>query len=193
MSDPGTPPPPPENPYGAAPPPQNPYGGPPAPEYGGAPTGPVARPPAMDRAVLLMRVGAVLSFLSLGTVFFLGDEIRETARQSVESSGETLDPSLMDALVAVGIVVGVVFGLLGVALWLFMAWANGAGKPWARVVASVLYGLSVLSFLSGLLQPAPILSRALSVLTVALGGYIVYLLWQRESSQFYAASSAPRY
>ncbi|GGL33189.1 hypothetical protein [Phycicoccus endophyticus] len=195
-----TPPPPPaaEGTGAAAPPPPpppaaNPYGAPPpAPAYAaGAPTGPVTRPPAIERAVLLMRIGAALSVVSLLSVFFMGDQLRDAARQSLEDSGQTADPALLDTTVAVATAFSVLLGLLGAGLWLFMAWANGRGKSWARIVATVLFGFSVLSFLASLVQPTGGVSRILSVIQVALGGYIIYLLWRRESSQFYAASSAP--
>ncbi|HMM96173.1 hypothetical protein [Phycicoccus sp.] len=140
-----------------------------------------------------MRVGAGLSVLSLVSVFFLGDQMREQARKSLEASGQAVDSNLVDAAVAIGIGVGVVVGLLGAGLWLFMAWANSKGKPWARVVASVLFGISLLFSLISLAQPSAGLSRVLNLVSLVLGGYIVFLLWRKESSDFYAASSAPRY
>jgi hypothetical protein len=153
----------------------------------------VPRPRSIDLAVLLMRVGAGLSVLSLVSVFFLGDQVREQARKSIAESGQTVDPGLVDGLVAIAIGVGIVVGLLGAGLWLFMAWANGKGKSWARVVASVLFGISLLFSLISLAQPSAGLSRVLNLVSLVLGGYIVFLLWRRESSDFYAASSAPRY
>ncbi|QKE82696.1 hypothetical protein [Arthrobacter sp. NEB 688] len=199
---PGTPPPPggsmpPAPQYGAPAPAENPYGAPPpAPAYGYAAApqaGPVTRPKTMDTAVLLMRVGAALSLVSLVLSFVFAGDIREQATQALEDSGQTVDPALVDGAVTIGIAVAVVFGLLGAGLWLFMAWANGRGKSWARITASVLFGLSLVSFLVGLTQPAAALSRVLSIVSIALGGYIVYLLWRKESSAFYAASNAPRY
>lgn len=194
---PGTPPPPggsaPQ--YGTPAPAENPYGAPPpAPAYGYAPqAGPVTRPKPMDTAVLLMRVGAVLSLVSLVLSFVFAGDIREQATQALQDSGQTVDQTLIDSAVTIGIAVAVVFGLLGAGLWLFMAWANGKGKSWARIVATILFALSFVTFLIGLAQPAPLLSRVLSIVSIALGGYIVYLLWRKESSEFYAASNAPRY
>ena len=54
--------------------------------------------------------------------------------------------------------------------------------------------MSVLSFVTGLAQGTqPTLALVLSVLTVALGAFIMVLLWKKESSAYYAAQSAPRY
>ncbi|WP_030528509.1 hypothetical protein [Phycicoccus jejuensis] len=193
---PGTPPPPGGSaPQYGTPPAENPYGAPPpAPAYGYAPqAGPVTRPKSMDTAVMLMRVGAVLSLVSLVLSFVFAGDIREQATQALQDSGQTVDQTLVDSAVTIGIAVAVVFGLLGAGLWLLMAWANGKGKSWARITASILFALSFVTFLIGLAQPTPLLSRVLSIVSIALGGYIVYLLWRKESSEFYAASNAPRY
>ena len=37
--------------------------------------------------------------------------------------------------------------LIGVLLWVWMAWANNKGRNWARIVASVLFGLNTISLL----------------------------------------------
>ncbi|MGG5260314.1 hypothetical protein, partial [Phycicoccus avicenniae] len=185
-----TPPPaPPADPYGSAPPPAapNPYGS--APAYSQAPAaGPVTRPKSMDMAVLLMRVGAALSVLSIILSFATTGDIREQARQALEEQGQTVDPTVVDAAVTIGIVFGVVLGLLGAGLWLFMAWANGKGKSWARIVSTVLFAVSLVFFLIGLAQPTALLSRILSIVSILLGGYIVFLLWKKESSEFYKAA-----
>lgn len=183
-SAPPVPPPPPEHPYGAAP----------APASGQAPDGgPVTRPKSMDLAVALMRVGAVLSLLSILSLFLTGDSIRSTVEQSLRDQGQSVDQSTLDVAVAVSTGTVVVFALVGAALWLWMASANGKGKPWARVVASVFFGLSVLGFLINLVQPQGALNRVLAVLGFLVGALTVFLLWRRESSRFYVASSAPRY
>ena len=42
------------------------------------------------------------------------------------------------------IVLAMVFGLAVVALWLWMARANGRGRNWARTLSTVLFGLATL-------------------------------------------------
>ncbi|WP_299444610.1 hypothetical protein [uncultured Phycicoccus sp.] len=175
------PPPPPPNPYGAAPA----YDLPPAAE-------PVTRARSMDLAVLLMRVGAGLSLLSVLTVFVLGDQIRTAVEEGLQESGTSLDPGVVDAAISVATVFGVIVGLLGAGLWLLMAWANGRGRSWARIVATVLFGISAASFVFALTQPQAGLERVLDALTVLLGAVIMVLLWKRESSAYYAAMSARR-
>ena len=38
----------------------------------------------------------------------------------------------------------IVLGLVAAALWLWMARANGHGRSWARILATVLFGLATL-------------------------------------------------
>jgi len=47
----------------------------------------------------------------------------------------------------------VVFSLAWVALWLWMARANGRGRGWARIVSTVLFGWLTLTLANGLLPP----------------------------------------
>lgn len=179
--------------YGNPPPPPGPQGG----GYGqmpqmdpsqAPPAAAVTRPPAMDQAVLLMKVGAGLSVLGLLLSLFMRDAVRD----AVEKSSTSLTPAQVDSAVTIGTATGIVFGLIGVGLWLWMASANGKGKSWARIVATVFFGFSVLGLLSTVIQPGPIVSKLLTVVSTLLGAYIIVLLWKKESSEFYRASSGPR-
>jgi LPXTG-motif cell wall-anchored protein len=75
-----------------------------------------------------------------------------------------------------------------------MAWANGKGKNWARIVATVLFALSAVSFLTSLPQAgsAPLLV-AVSGLTTLVGALAIYFLWRKDSSAWFQAQSAPRF
>ncbi|KRF37550.1 hypothetical protein [Nocardioides sp. Soil805] len=170
------------SPYGEQPG-QSPYGAPPVP----------TEPPAPLRtAVLLMRVGALLSLLSLLSTFLFRDQIRDQVEQTLEDQGSAITADAVDTAVAIGTAFAVVVGLVGVALWLWMAWANGRGKSWARIVATVLFALSAISFLFSFSQPQPVLSTVLGLVNLVLGAAIVVLLWKRESSDYYAAVSGQR-
>jgi hypothetical protein len=76
-------------------------------------------------------------------------------------------------------------------LWLWMAWKCKAGRPWARIVSTVLFGLATLATLlslastTGFWAPLGIIADWLA----GLGATI--LLWQRSSSWYFGA--APRY
>lgn len=180
--------------YGTPAPPQGPegggYGQMPQMDPSRAPQQPAAvRPPAMDQAVLLMKVGAGLSVLGLLMSLFMRGAVRDAVEKSNNGS---LSADQIDAAVTIGTATGIVFGLIGVGLWLWMASANGKGKSWARIVATVFFGFSVLGLLSTLIQPGPVLTKLVTVVTTLLGAYIIVLLYKKESSEFYRASSAPR-
>jgi len=161
------------------------------PSYESAPAAaPVERPASIAQAVKLMYVGAALSLLGIIVFFLEKDAIRDMVQKS--TAGKTMTADKLDAAVTLAMVSAIVAGLIGVALWLWMASANGKGRKWARIVATVFFAFSVLNFLGSFLQPTPALSRILGIVMLALGAYILYLLYRPESSQYYEAQSAPR-
>jgi hypothetical protein len=160
-----------------------------------APTarGPVSQPASIALAVKLMYAGAALSLLGIVVTFWSRDTIRETVQKASNDSATPMTSTQVDAAVAVAVGIGVFSGLIGVALWLWMAFANGRGRKWARVVATVFFGLSVLFTLGSLVQKPPVLSLVLGLVSLLLGAYIIVLLYKRESTEYYEAQSAPRY
>ena len=83
----------------------------------------------MLTAVKLMYAGAAVSAAGLitGLALIIVD-IQVAARG--QFLGHTLTAPQMRPLV---ITVWIVFGLAGIALWLWMARANGQGRNWARI------------------------------------------------------------
>ena len=155
--------------------------------------GPVPQPASIAMAVKLMYAGAALSLLGILITFLSRDSIRETVEKASRDASTPMTSSEIDAAVGVAVGIAVFSGLVGVALWLWMAAANGRGRKWARVVATVFFGLSVLFTLAGLVQKPPVLSLVLSLVSLLLGAYIIMLLYKRESTEYYDAQSAPKY
>ena len=89
--------------------------------------------------------------------------------------------------------------VIGMALWLWMAAANAAGRSWARVLSTVFFGIDSLVVLLALIaigalfNPAShpsavmLLAGLASVGVWILGFATVMLLWRRESSDYYTA------
>ncbi len=107
-------------------PPPYPIGG--GPQYGAGPSAyppnwqsliPSGPPRSIQRAVMLMYVGAGLEVL--GLIFNL------ITRGSTAS--------------------GIPGALLGIGLWIWMAKANQAGKNWARITSTVFFGIECLFLL----------------------------------------------
>jgi hypothetical protein len=145
---------------------------------------PAEQPPPIRTAVRLMYVGAALSVLGVLLALGTRDEMRD---QIIEDRPE-LSQSELDTAVNVGTALIVVGGLIGVGLWLWMAYANGQGRSWARIVATVLGGLNVLFTLLGL-PSATAVSVVFSLVGLVLAAAILILLWRPESSRFYEARS----
>lgn len=175
--------------------PHQPYGAYPTAPAGGREQAPPAppQPPSIAMAVKLMWVGAALSALSLvyslSTMGGLKDDI---AREMIKADPD-VEQSFIDAMYGVAIGFAVVFGLLGALLWVWMAWKNGQGRGWARVVATVLGGLNLLGLLfTAGASSTDAVAAVSAIASVVLAGIILILLWRKESSQFYEATAASR-
>ena len=195
-------PPEPDQPFGAG---QTPYPGAqqPAAPYGNYPADPNAgyrqappapqQPPSIALAVKLMWAGGVLSVLTLLYSLTTLGGLKDDIRTELLKSDTTVSQSTIDAAYAIAIVFAVLFGLVGAFLWAWMAWKNGQGRGWARVVATVFAGLNLLGLLfTAAGSSAETISVISSVISVLLAVVIVILLWRKESSQFYEATAASR-
>jgi hypothetical protein len=147
--------------------------------------GPSAPPPSIRTAVRLMYVGAVLSAVS----FVIGLATVGSLRQIIiKDSVKKLTAAQIHAAEIVGVASIVIFGLLGVGLWLWMAWANGRGRSWARIVAAVLFGLNTLGLVSVVARPNGVGTKIFEFLVWIVGlGATVYL-WRPDSSAYFAQS-----
>jgi hypothetical protein len=158
-----------------------------------SPAGPdrPAAPALVRAAVTLMYAGAAVSTAGLITGLAL-----ITAGLQVAARGQFLGHSLtappMRPLV---ITVWIVLGLAGIAVWLWMARANGQGRNWARITATVLFILAALQLRGAFSQPVShagsgvtVLSYGATVLFAAAwlaGAAAVWLLWRPAASAFY--------
>ncbi|MET0931476.1 MAG: hypothetical protein ABWX74_18290 [Aeromicrobium sp.] len=195
-------PPDPNQPFGAG---QTPYPGaqPPAAPYGGYPTGPAGaprqappappQPSSIALAVKLMWAGAALSLVSLVYTLSRLGGLKDDIRAKLIKNGTDATKATVDVAFGVAIGFAVMFGLVGALLWLWMAWKNGQGRGWARVVATVFAGLNLVGLLFSLAGgTAEPLALVLTVLTVGIGVVVVILLWRKESSAFYEGTAASR-
>ncbi len=158
----------------------------------GQPTGypPYGQPPAAPEppssiltAVKLMYAGAVLSLL--WTIFFSRPDV---VRDNLDPESTNIPAEDVDAVVNLAIGSIIVLGLITIGLWILMARANRAGKSWARIVATMLGGLAILSGLLGTLR-AEAVPLVLDLVLIALSASILVLLYRRESSEYYDAVS----
>ena len=138
-------------------------------------------PPSVLNAVKLMYAGAAVSTVSL--VISLVD-ISGT-KAAIKKARPSLTVAQVNQLNTFIITLAIVSGVIGVALWLWMAKANGQGRNWARILSSVLFGLATLDMFGVLSQPKTLLGLVFPVLTWLIGLGAVILLWRKDSSAFF--------
>jgi hypothetical protein len=134
-------------------------------------------------AVKLMYAGAVVSALSLivglVTIGSLHTQLRNSYPKYTSSQLHTVEVAT--------VVFIVIFGLIGIGLWVWMAMANKRGGNWARVTATVFFGLNTLSLLAGFARPEALASRLVGLLIWLIGLGAIVMLWRAESTAFFKA------
>jgi len=145
---------------------------------------PAPVPRSVRRAVRAMYIGAAVTLL--------GIVIDLATLSSLRSAIVKANPHYTAAQIAsaehgeIGLLIA--GGLIGAALWFWMAHSCRAGKSWARIVSTVLFGIDTLSMAVGASALAGGgLTRFYGLITWAIGLVTVVLLWQRSSSGYFRA------
>jgi hypothetical protein len=143
-------------------------------------------PPSMRTAIRAMYAGAASSVFGIVVdVLTVGSTKNAIARHSPNLTASQLNSS-EHALVA-GFIVS---GVIGVGVWLFLARTCHAGKPWARIVATVLFGLATVDTIVGITVPLATAVKGYAAVVWLIGLVAVVFLWRRTSSAYFAG--APR-
>jgi hypothetical protein len=151
-----------------------------------APTAPAAPPQPVRTAVNLLFalivigvIGAIIGLTQTGSV---ADQIR--------ASNPAFSDAQIDSAVTVGVVFGAIVSLIFAAVFLWLTFMVRKGANWARTVLTVLFVLGIIFQLIGLAGPATALAKVVSVIQIALEAAILYLLWQRPSTEYFTAQRA---
>jgi hypothetical protein len=152
---------------------------------GQVPETPAQGPPprSVQTAVRLMYAGAAISAIS----FILGLVTIGSVRHTLEKQYPHYSASKISALVNAEIAVVVVAGIIGVGLWLWMAWANKRGKNWARITGTVFFGLYTLDLIFVAARSASGVSTVFAIVTWLVGLGATIMLWRRDSSNYFHA------
>jgi hypothetical protein len=138
-------------------------------------------PPSVLNAIKLMYAGAVVSaieiVISFTTIGSLKSAIRNAYPHYTAAQVHTVQVASIAGLV--------ISGLLGVGLWILMARLNQSGRNWARIVASVLFGINTLELIALFNRPTDVLGLAFAVVLWVIGLGAIVFLWRRESSAFF--------
>jgi hypothetical protein len=140
------------------------------------------RPPrSVLNAVKLMYAGAALEVIAVIIAVVTIGSLKSAilARHPAYTAAQ-----LHSAEVArtVPLVIG---GLIAIGLWLWMAWANGKGRSWARIVSAVFFGINTLDLLISLLQVHAVATLIIGVVIWLVGLGAVVLIFSKESGAFY--------
>ena len=138
-------------------------------------------PPTIQNAVKLMYAGAAVSTVSL--IVSLVD-IGGT-KSAIRKARPSLTVAQVNQLNTFIISLAIISGVVGIALWLWMARANGQGRNWARILSTVLFGLATLDLFGVASQPKTVLGLVFPVLTWLLGLGAIVLLWRKQSTAFF--------
>jgi hypothetical protein len=134
-----------------------------------------------------MLAGAALELVS--TVVSLGSTSK--VRDTISSQHPEFTTTQVDNAVRVGTVFAVISVVIGIGLWIWLAFANRAGKNWARITGTVFFGIDCLALLvtlaasgSGAMSTVKSsgIAVALSVLMWLVGLIVVILLWNKQQS-----------
>jgi hypothetical protein len=74
-----------------------------------------------------------------------------------------------------------------------MAWANGKGRSWARVVSAVFFGINTLDLLISLIAVHAVATLIIGVVIWLVGLGAIALLFGKGSGSFYKQQSATDY
>jgi hypothetical protein len=151
-------------------------------------------PAPVRTAVKLMYTGAAVTaaWLITGLALIITD-IQAAAH--LQWRGHILTAAQLSHWRPLIITVVMVGGLTVIAVWLWMARADGQGRNWARIVSTVLFGLATLQLLHPQPQGSPagfgatVLYYGSAVLFVAAwlaGAAAVWLLWRPDSRAFFS-------
>jgi hypothetical protein len=144
------------------------------------------QPPSLRNAVRLMYLGAALEVIELIVALLTVSSLKAAILRA--------DPSytaaqLHNAEVAstVALVVGAV---ITIGLWLWMAWANGRGRRWARIVSAVFFGINTLDLAVSFARVHATATLILGILIWLAGLAAIVLLFRKESSSFYQQNTS---
>jgi hypothetical protein len=143
-------------------------------------------PPSLRTAVRLMFVGAALEVIAL-IVALLTIGSLKAAILKADPTYTTSQLHNAEVISTVSVVVGAV---LTIGLWLWMAWANGHGQRWARIVSAVLFGINTLDLAISFARVHATATVIVAILIWLAGLAVIVLLFRKESSSFYQQRSS---
>jgi hypothetical protein len=146
-------------------------------------TQPRTVPESVRRAVRAMYGGAAASLIYLvSSVVTQG-----STKTAIEKRFPNLTASQVSTQQHALLIAGITSGLIAIAAWILIARASQAGKNWARITGTVLFGLATLDALGGLVNPVAVPVKILAFVIWLFGLIAVVRLWQANSTAYFKA------
>ena len=165
------------------------------PGQGGMPAKPPV-PQTVQNAFYLLLAGAGLELLAV----IVGLASTSKIRDSIRTNNPDFTDTQVNNAAHAGEAILVVVGLIEIGLWIWMAFANRAGKNWARILSTVFFGFSCLGLLITLAASssstfassnASGFSVAIGVVAWLVGLLIIIMLWRKASGAYFKPQFGP--
>ena len=145
-------------------------------------------PRTVQNAVKFMYAGAAVEVVALVVALI--------TRNSMKSALLRIHPGYTAAQLHTAVNTQTVSLVIGAAvatgLWLWMAWANGRGYNWARILSAVFFGISTLDLLFTFAAVRAPGSLIIGFVIWLVGLGAIVLLFSRESNAFFRQPPAFR-
>ena len=156
------------------------------------PRDPLVPPRSIVDAMRLMQFGAGLEVLEVIRGFLTRGQLREAIQGEVQAGKLTATSADIDRVVEFSLTLTTVVAIVSCVIWLAMSRATARGSRWARIIASVLFPLSLGVFAGGLLPTAGLFARTLALALLLVGAWALVRLWHRDSSAYIKHQSTPQ-
>jgi hypothetical protein len=137
------------------------------------------RPRTVRAAVRLMLAGAAAELAALITVVVTSGAVRAAVAARYPAAGHAATLHQVVIMAAAPVAIG---------MWLWLAWANGKGQDWARMLSAASFGLLTLSLLGSLAERAATYAPASVIAAAAvwaLGLASVVLIFTPAAGRYY--------
>lgn len=138
-------------------------------------------PQSVRNAIKLMYCGMALEVVALIVAIVSAGSLK-SGILTKHPHYTTTQLHAAEAARTVPVVIGAV---IAIALWFWMARANGRGLPWARTVSAVFFGLSTLALLFSIVTIHATASLIVGVIIWLVGLAAIVLLYNKQSGPFY--------
>jgi hypothetical protein len=142
------------------------------------------RPRTVRAAVTLMLAGAAAEVAAMITVVVTSGAVRAAVAARYPVAVDAVLVHQMAMLVGTPIAIG---------LWLWLAWANGRGEDWARMISAASFGLLTLAVMTSLSQHAVTYAPAnmiAAAIVWAIGLVSVVLIFTPAAGRYYRPQAA---